>query len=269
MVMSPESLVGALPGPLPSPQLPSRVARRRRLPEELQRSLTGFIRDNLLQAGDRLPPEAELAEALGVGRSTIREAIRGLESLGVLETRHGIGVFVAAFTLAPLIEQIGRGIGAELRDFTEVLDVRCTLEVALIGRAMTAIGPEDIAALTAIVEGMERKARAGEHFAPEDQAFHATLFAPLGNRVLLNLLDVFWQVFTRTARMLQRPEMDWVATYLDHKAILDAVAAGDVEAARARLDAHYGGIRAVLMASRNQTRQNRGHGAESDGKDHR
>jgi DNA-binding FadR family transcriptional regulator len=232
---------------------PRPPARRRRLPEELQRSLTGYVRDNGLRPGDRLPPEADLAEALGVGRSSIREAIRGLESLGALETRHGKGVFVGAFTLAPLIEQIGRGIGAELRDFTEVLDVRCTLEVALIGRAMAAIRPRDVAALAGIVGAMERKARAGESFAPEDQAFHATLFAPLGNRVLLNLLDVFWQVFTRTARVMQRPEADPLATYRDHKALLDAVASGDVAAARVRLDAHYDGIRAVLLANRNKT----------------
>lgn len=229
--------------------MPAPLARRRRLPDELQQSLTAFIRDNRLNAGDRLPAEAELAEALGVGRSSIREAIRGLQSLGVLESRQGIGVFVAAFSLTPLIEQIGRGVGAELRDFTEVLDVRGTLEVALVGRAMAAAGPDDIRALTAIVAAMEKKARAGEDFAPEDQAFHATLFAPLGNRVLLNLLDAFWQVFTRTARVLQRPEADLVATWRDHKAILDAVAAGDVEGARKRLDAHYDGIRKVLLAS--------------------
>lgn len=237
-----------------TPVAPRPPTRRRRLPEELQRSLTEFVRDNGLQPGDRLPPEAELAEALGVGRSSIREAIRGLESLGALETRHGIGVFVGSFTLAPLIEQIGRGIGAELRDFTEVLDVRCTLEVALIGRAMAAMGPRDIAALGDIVADMERKARAGQNFAPEDQAFHATLFAPLGNRVMLNLLDVFWQVFTGTTQVLQRPETDLIRTCLDHKAILDAVAAGDVTAARLRLDAHYDGIRAVLLANHNQKR---------------
>ena len=265
MALPAEDLAGPLPSPTqPSPAqtspaqttqaLPSPVARRRRLPEELQQSLIGFIRDNGLQPGDRLPPEAELAEALGVGRSSIREAIRGLESLGALEIRHGKGVFVAAFTLAPLIEQIGRGIGAELRDFTEVLDVRCTLEVALIGRAMAAMGPADVAALREVVAAMERKARAGQNFAPEDQAFHATLFAPLGNRVVLNLLDVFWQVFTGTARVLQRPEADLVATWRDHKAILDAVAAGDVAAARKRLDAHYDGIRAVLLANHNQNK---------------
>lgn len=233
-----------LQAPMPAP-----VARRRRLPDEVQQSLTAFVRDNLLHPGDRLPPESELAEALGVGRSSIREAVRGLESLGALETRHGKGVFVAAFSLAPLIEQLGRGVGAELRDFTEVLDVRGTLEVALVGRAMAAAGPDDIKALAAIVAAMEKKARAGEDFAPEDQAFHATLFAPLGNRVLLNLLDAFWQVFTRTARVLQRPETDLVATWRDHKAILDAVAAGDVAGARQRLDAHYDGIRKVLVAS--------------------
>lgn len=229
--------------------MPAPVARRRRLPDEVQQSLTEFVRDNLLHPGDRLPPEAELAEALGVGRSSIREAIRGLESLGALETRHGKGVFVAAFSLTPLIEQIGRGVGAELRDFTEVLDVRCTLEVALVGRAMAAIGPGDIAALTETVAAMEQKARAGMDFAPEDQAFHSRLFAPLGNRVLLNLLDVFWQVFTRTARVLQRPGVDFVATWRDHQAILDAVVAGDVAAARQRLDTHYDGIRKVLLAS--------------------
>ncbi len=223
--------------------------RRPRLAITVRQSLTSYIRDNRLRPGDKLPPEGDLAQALGVGRSSVREAIRGLESLGLLETRHGIGVFVGAFTLAPLIDHLGIGVGAELRDFTEVLDVRCTLEVALIERAMARLTPAALDELSALTAAMERKARSGRGFAPEDQAFHAALFRPLENRVLVRMLDSFWRVFNGTARMMERPNWDPLTTWADHVAILDAVRAGDVGAARLRLDAHYDGIRAVLFAN--------------------
>ena len=82
------------------------LGRAPALHQSVQAALKQFILDNDLRTGDPLPPEATLARQLGVGRNSVREAIKALESLGFLETRRGIGVLVGAITLEPLMEPL-------------------------------------------------------------------------------------------------------------------------------------------------------------------
>ena len=133
-----------------------RVARPPLLHVSVQDSLKQFIGDNGLVGGDALPPEGALARELGVGRNSVREAIKALESVGVLETRRGIGVFVRDFSFDPLLEHLPYGIGRELRDVEDVLEIRRTLELGLIEKAVAAIGPEDLAALRAVLDEIGR-----------------------------------------------------------------------------------------------------------------
>ena len=82
----------------------------------VQESLRDYIESNGLKAGDPLPPETFLAQQLGVGRNSVREAIKALESLGILETRRGVGVFVKEFSFQPLLDNLAYGLGDSLRD---------------------------------------------------------------------------------------------------------------------------------------------------------
>ena len=77
----------------------------------VRESLRRHIDENRLEAGDPLPPEGDLAQQLGVSRNSVREAIKALESLGVLEMRRGVGVFVKAFSFEPLLENLTYGLG--------------------------------------------------------------------------------------------------------------------------------------------------------------
>src|ERR671912_516559 len=97
----------------------------------VQESLRGYIEDNQLKAGDALPPEGYLAQQLGVSRNSMREAIKALESVGILETRRGIGVFVKAFSFDPLLEHLAYGLRGSLREVGELVEIRRVLEVAL------------------------------------------------------------------------------------------------------------------------------------------
>ncbi|TIT84305.1 MAG: FadR family transcriptional regulator, partial [Mesorhizobium sp.] len=76
----------------------------------VQESLRNYIEANRLKAGDALPPETFLAQQLGVGRNSVREAIKALESIGILETRRGIGVFVKEFSFKPLLDNLAYGL---------------------------------------------------------------------------------------------------------------------------------------------------------------
>ena len=126
-------------------------------------------------------------------------AVKALESVGILETRRGIGVFVRPFSLEPLLEHLTYGFDRSVRDVAEVLEIRRTLEVAMIERAISRLDQNDLAGLHATLDAMRARAECGEGFPEEDRAFHSQLFACLDNRVMLRLIDVFWLAFHRAS----------------------------------------------------------------------
>jgi DNA-binding FadR family transcriptional regulator len=212
----------------------------------VQQSLKQFIADNNLGDGDALPPESGLARALGVSRNSVREAVKALESVGILETRRGIGVFVRPFSLEPLLEHLTYGFGRSVRDVAEVLEIRRTLEVAMIERAISRLDQNDLAGLHATLDAMRARAECGEGFPEEDRAFHSQLFCCLDNRVMLRLIDVFWLAFHRASGFFDSANPAPMVTWQEHVDILAAVEARDPVAARARLDHHYRHITTVL-----------------------
>lgn len=222
----------------------------------VQHSLKQYVLDNALNDGDPLPPEAALARDLGVSRNSVREAVKALESVGILQTRRGIGVFVRPFSLEPLLEHLTFGFGRATHGLADMLEVRRTLEVALVDRTIATLGPADLDALHATVDAMHARAARGEGFPDEDRAFHAQLFAGLGNTILLRLIDVFWLAFHQASAFFDTANPEPLVTWRDHADILAAVRAGDGVAARARLEHHYRHIASALAERDDRPRQN-------------
>ena len=216
----------------------------------VQESLRNYIEENNLAAGAPLPPETFLAQQLGVGRNSVREAIKALESLGILETRRGVGVFVKEFSFAPLLDNLAYGLQASLRDVEELREIRRVLETGLIDRTIEMIGEEDLAELRKVTERMRQKAERGESFAEDDQQFHQLLFRCQNNKMLSALIDIFWTAFYKASGFANLTNPTPLDTWRDHHEIVEAVAAKDVEAARRRLGDHYSGIQKVIAANR-------------------
>jgi DNA-binding FadR family transcriptional regulator len=216
----------------------------------VQESLRSYIEENGLKAGDPLPPESFLAQQLGVGRNSVREAIKALESVGVLETRRGVGVFVKEFSFQPLLDNLAYGLQGSLRNVEELREIRCVLETGLIGKTIAMIGPEDLEALRATTERMRACAERNESFAQEDQLFHQLLFRCQNNSMLSALIDIFWTAFYKASNFANLANPTPLKTWKDHHEIVEAIAARDVEAARARLAAHYSGIQQVVAMNR-------------------
>ena len=216
----------------------------------VQESLRSYIEDNNLTAGAALPPETFLAQQLGVGRNSVREAIKALESVGILETRRGIGVFVKEFSFEPLLDNLAYGLQASLRDVEELLEIRRVLETGLIDKTIETISEEDVAELRRLTDRMRQRAERGESFAEEDQQFHQLLFRCQNNKMLSALIDIFWSAFYKASGFANLTSPNPLATWRDHHEIAEAVAARDVEAARKRLRDHYSGIRRVIADNR-------------------
>ncbi len=212
----------------------------------VQESLRAYINENGLEAGAPMPPEGELANQLGVSRNSLREGIKALESLGVLESRRGVGVFVKAFSFEPLLDNLAYGLGDALRQVEEVLEIRRTLEVGLIGKTLQLIPDEDIRELRQVVAQMRVHAERNEAFVEEDRQFHRLLFRCQGNETLVRLIEVFWLAFYKASDFVNLENTDPMATWRHHEAIVDAVEARNLEDARNRLDSHYEGIARVI-----------------------
>ncbi len=208
----------------------------------VQEAIRNYVIAERLQPGDALPAETELARRLGVGRNSVREAVKALESLGILEVRRGSGLYVSDFSLEPLLESLPYAMMSDVRDLADVFEVRRILEVGAIEKAMQSMPAQRIVELRAVTELMRAQAEKGEPFPQEDRDFHRLLFAHLGNRALLTLLDSFWLVFRKAAPQADIEDPTPMRTYQDHAAILEAIEAQDVEEARAALDNHYAGL---------------------------
>jgi DNA-binding FadR family transcriptional regulator len=225
------------------------IARPKRLHESAQETIREYVLRNNLGAGDALPGEMELARQLGISRNSVREAIRALESIGVLEVRRGRGVFVREFSFEPLLEGLAYGLLFQLREVEELVDIRCVLETGMIERAMDAMRPENLEQLRATVERMKGLAAQNTPFEEEDRRFHALIFQGIDNGTFLRLLDVFWLAYRHASSHIGG-DRDPVRTWKDHVAILEALEAGDVDRARGALEHHYSGIKDRLEAAR-------------------
>lgn len=205
----------------------------------VQDIIKNYILENNLTAGAPLPPEMELARQLGVSRSSVREAVKALESLGILETRRGSGLFVQDFSFEPLLENLPYGLLFALPQLADLLAVRRVLETGMAEAALAVITPQQLSQLQLLTQQMLLKAEQGQTFPDEDREFHVTLFASLQNQVLLKLLDIFWLTFHKAAQLTDLQDRDPLRTYQDHVAILEAVAAGEAAQVRLALDQHY------------------------------
>lgn len=157
-------------------------------------SVKYYILKNNLQAGDMLPPEIELCSLLGVSRASLREALRALEALGVLNTVHGVGRFIRDFNYDAFIENLSYNLKIHISDFKEIVDVRMALEEAFLGRAIDLLQEADLEALIALIATMEEQIKQGvseELLVETHTAFHLKLYERLNNKLLTNLISLF------------------------------------------------------------------------------
>jgi DNA-binding FadR family transcriptional regulator len=216
-----------------------RSLRAPALNRAIQDQIKQYITERRLRPGDALPPETQLAADLGVSRSSVREAIKALESLGIVEVRHGNGIFVREFNFDSVLELLSYGLVFDPSKIAEILQIRKWLEAAAIGEAVRLITDSQITHIVGVLEHWEKKAAAGEPTAEEDRAFHRLLYEPLGNQALISLLDTFWLVFHAVPVRAITTDMQPTTTVQDHWDILDAVRRRDPALARQRIQDHF------------------------------
>ncbi|MEI6874014.1 MAG: FCD domain-containing protein [Spirochaetota bacterium] len=210
------------------------------------------ILDNGLKAGDALPSEIQLAENLGVGRSSIREAVKKLQSLGIVEVRHGTGLFVRESNFDPLREIVGYVIRFNTRALEELGEIRFLLEGAAIEEVVSLIGPGDIQRLEDVLAAWRIADQEGKACDDLDNQFHHILYSPLGNNMLLMLLEEFWTVFAQVDDPLLHEEKPTGEELENHRSILEAVKARDADLAGRRLRSHFMHLQECIVRVRDK-----------------
>ncbi|MEW2167782.1 FadR/GntR family transcriptional regulator [Streptomyces sp. NPDC007084] len=219
----------------------------RRVTSQIQREVMQLILDRGLPAGSPLPTETELMNDLGVSRNSVREALKALQALDIVEIRHGYGTYVGEASMTPLVDGLTFRTLARPDDPTgalaEILQVREVLEEGLISRVAELLTEDEFDRLETIVARMETAAREGRSFPELDSEFHELLYASLGNPLVPQLLGAFWTVFRRVAAVRGwTDDITPEVTARRHRDILTALRARDVEGARRAMSDHFRGI---------------------------
>lgn len=228
-----------------------RLDRSPSLRQSVQESIMDYVVHGGLQPGDPLKPETELARELGVSRNSVREAVKGLESVGVLETRRGTGLFLREFSFDSLVDNLPYGLMSDVQDLAELLEIRRILETGMIDAVAKHRTEEQVQQLKQVLDDMRSRAEMGQSFPQEDREFHRLLFSQVGNKTLLKLLDVFWLGFKKAAEHVNLIDEDPLRTYRSHAEIVESLIAEDSEGARTALDRHYMWVTERLRKAQN------------------
>lgn len=223
--------------------------------ESTTQQIKNYILLNRLRPGDLMPTEAELCSSLGVSRSSVREAIRTLAALDIIEVRHGYGTFVGNLTLAPLIEGlVFRGVLSpddDLAALREIVEVRAALDHAMAENLIAGVKGTSNPDLEHLVDEMELRSSQNRSFAEVDLAFHAGLASRLENKLVQQLIIAFWEIQTAVYPKLGlAPPAQLDETARAHRRMLCAAQEGDLAAYHAAVVAHYAPIeRAISLAA--------------------
>jgi DNA-binding FadR family transcriptional regulator len=220
--------------PAPGPAQRARRGPGGRLSETAQAAIKRYILDHRLRAGDLVPTEGRLAQELGMSRTAVREAVKALEALGVLEARPGVGLIVRPLSFDPILDHLSYGLLVDRTRLLDLVFVRRQLEAGAIESVAATVTAAQLRVLRSLVDRMGERAAQGEAFTEEDRFFHRALYGGLDNPLLLKLLDVFWQVYRRLRD--QAPPLggeDLVRTWESHREIVEALERRDAAAARA------------------------------------
>ncbi len=222
---------------------------RRSLADDLAERVRELIQAGGYQPGDRLPSIAEMAGRFGVAHPTLREALRKLETLGLLSIRHGSGVYVQQAEESLLLwnPRIEGSITREL--LLSLVEARLVLELKTAALAAEHASGEQLAELRRVLAGSGRASGDDAAQADANVAFHRGIAQASGNPVLHQLLAMLAVLIQAEQGMLRSTPARRQRFQREHAEILEALEEHEGALAVERMRAHLEGVRALLEAT--------------------
>ncbi len=206
---------------------------------EVESRIREYIANNELGPGARLPGEAWFAEQLDVGRPLIREAMKGLEAVGAIEARKGVGRFVRAFDPeAYLSNYTTRMLLASFSE-QELNETRCLLEISMATDAVSRLTDDDLADIGRLWDLIQAAAAAGTSDTEADLGLHRAIMRRAENRLIVAMLDAVYALAVRREASRAHSPEKIREDLAEHAAIVEAAMSHDGRAARAALTAHF------------------------------
>jgi len=220
--------------PLPrfamSPREPANV--------ELTRKMLDYLLSGEFKAGQRIPSERQLAEALGVGRSAVRETVKSLSLLGLIEQRPGDGTYLTKSNSDLLPRVIEWGLLLGERRVHELIEIRHHLEIILAGLAAERRTQDQLQRMQTLIAEMTDAGDDYPRYVEADIAFHLDIAAASGNAGLAGILESVQSLLRVWATRVISAAKETKTSLAMHIAILEAIEKQDADGTRAAMTAH-------------------------------
>ena len=223
------------------------AVRKTKVYEEVVGQIERLITGGRLKTGDKLPPERELAEMFSVSRSSVRDAIRTLEMIGLVEPHHGEGTVVCDLSPESLISPITNMLVRKRALVGELLEVRKMIEPPLAARAAARASAREVAYLEDILRRQKEKLGRGEVAIEEDSEFHYAVATAARNSVVMKVLDVLMDLLRESRARSLQVEGRRQKSFAGHRRILSAIKRHAAAAAEAAMRRHLEEIEDVIL----------------------
>jgi DNA-binding FadR family transcriptional regulator len=218
--------------------IPFGTVTREALPDQIAARVVALITERHLKPGDRLPPERELAQAMGVSRSSLREALRALSVLGVTEMRHGDGTYLSALDPEALMRPFGLVLALNDGQLQELFEARRVIEPGLAALAAERIDEPTLEALRACMHDSAEAVPDEDAFMRIDLELHGLIARAASNSVLWHVIGSISGMGLASRRRTNPLPGLREQSVEDHREIVAALEARDPEAAAAAMLRH-------------------------------
>lgn len=215
----------------------TRIQPREAPTVEISRRLLDYLLSGDIRAGERIPSERQLAETLGVGRSAVRDALRPLLMLGILEARQGDGTYLKGAESRLLPQALEWGLLLGEHSALQLVEARIHIEIGLARLAAVRRTDAGLSQLRERLSAME-SAQDQDSFVEADVAFHLEIANASGNAVLAGVLASIQTLLRVWIARVIMAEASLRPSYVEHEPIFDAIRRGDESAAAAAAEAH-------------------------------
>jgi GntR family transcriptional repressor for pyruvate dehydrogenase complex len=220
--------------------------------EKVVQRILDLVRSGNLKAGDRLPAEREMIDIFGISRPTLREALRSLATLGVIEMRHGGGAFVTDLHAKSLLAPLDFFLSLSAENAQEVFECRRLIEIEIARKCAEKASPKAIDELEAMLSAQEKITDDPVAFRILDSEFHEKLFQIAGNAIMERLAQGFYNLGLDARRKATASPLVTRQSLKDHAEIVAGVKKGSVKQTAAAMDRHLRHIEATTLEAMKQ-----------------
>ena len=218
--------------------------------EDIVQQIRTLIEEGKLKRNDHLPSERDLSETFRVSRTTVREAIRTLESMKLLQSRQGDGTYVLASSEESLIHPLAVALFNEKDDIRDIFYIRKIIEPHVAELAAENATPQEIEEMGRILQQQEESIGRGENIIETDSAFHSLMVKATTNRVMERLIAALIGLLKQSRQKYLTEDENYeraTRSLEGHQRVLSAIKKGDGNAARKSMLQHLEDIEGIIF----------------------